>query len=605
MDEEIRMEILKKILPVIVLPVIVKVLGPIKKIYQKFSAKFANDSHEYDKYYKERHGILKVSCVGMREPIPLDDVYVAVQFLDQETGAKYKSRQNIENTFREDGKQRFQSNSDKRQDGMRVANDKQHLMVLGGPGVGKSTFLRKVGLEALRKKEGNFAHECDPVFLELKKCTEDPVDIEALIADEFKTCGYPRPEEMTKTALKSGKLLVLFDGLDEVPTAKIDNVVRKIGDFVDLYSQNRFIASCRTAAYKGGFTRFTEVEIAEFDDLQVKAYIDNWFTSTSDPHQRQPDEEMKTAEQCWQTLNELQHEATKELARNPLLLTLLCIVYDDLRHFPRNRTDLYERALNIFLKKWAAEKGVLRDSSVNQFLDTLTEKRMLSEIAAKNFEANRLFLSENELIDQIKEFGEKNANILQTSNPSKILETIVVEQGLFVERISGVYSFFHLTFQEYLTANYIVRDARSIKRLVTEHLYDERWREVFLLTAELMPKADSLLMEMTVEAAKSINTDGLKALLQWAKRITKPPDDPYNRASKPTFAIRQYFALWILNKVYELVKSIINGFPNLDADFSFYRYFEFYRNRVLYQDVCQELDIYRILHQAPSPNPLP
>ena len=55
----------------------------------------------------------------------------------------------------------------------RLANNKQYLMVLGGPGVGKSTFLRKVGLEALKKKEGNFAHECIPVFIELKRFTEN------------------------------------------------------------------------------------------------------------------------------------------------------------------------------------------------------------------------------------------------------------------------------------------------------------------------------------------------------------------------------------------------------------------------------------------------
>ena len=51
---------------------------------------------------------------------------------------------------------------------------------------------------------------------------------------------------MTDAALKSGKLLILFDGLDEVPTANVDNVIRKIGDFVDQYTaKNRFIASCR------------------------------------------------------------------------------------------------------------------------------------------------------------------------------------------------------------------------------------------------------------------------------------------------------------------------------------------------------------------------
>ena len=40
-------------------------------------------------------------------------------------------------------------------DGTQVANNKQYLVLLGGPGVGKSTFLRKVGLEALKGKNGN------------------------------------------------------------------------------------------------------------------------------------------------------------------------------------------------------------------------------------------------------------------------------------------------------------------------------------------------------------------------------------------------------------------------------------------------------------------
>ena len=56
----------------------------------------------------------------------------------------------------------------------RVANDEQYLMLLGVPGVGKSTFLRKVGLEALKGKDGNFKHQCIPVFLELKRFNKDP-----------------------------------------------------------------------------------------------------------------------------------------------------------------------------------------------------------------------------------------------------------------------------------------------------------------------------------------------------------------------------------------------------------------------------------------------
>ena len=615
MVETISIAILKK-----VLPVIAKKTGEsVAKKYQELRAKIANSSHEYDQNYRKRHGQLKVFCAGMREPISLDDVYVAVQFLGEESVSKYRSPEEIEKAFRQrhlglnlDEEQLSPSEKqNKRQDGTKVANEKQYLMVLGGPGVGKSTFLRKVGLEALKEKEGDFAHECIPVFLELKRFTEDQIDIEVLIAKEFEICSYPHPEEIAKTALESGKLLILFDGLDEVPTANVDNVIRKIGDFVDRYSQNRFIASCRIAAYTGGFTRFTEVEMANFDDSQVKAYINNWFESTSDPYRRQLDAEMETAEQCWKELNETEHQSTKELARNPLLLTLLCMVYDNTQNFPRNRASLYEDALNIFLREWAAEKRIRRDSSVSQYLDISDEKRMLSEIAAKYFEVNRVLFNENELINQIQAFGKGSANIPPTFNPSKILKTITVEQGLFVERINRFYSFSHLTFQEYLTANYIAGDARSIKGLVTDHLYHDGWREVFFLTAGLMREADHLLEQMQTEAAKFITTDRLKALFRWATCITDTPDASYSGIAKRAFAIHQFFSLWRLNKMSETIENTVNQFPVHNLGFSLHPefvlhqepYFDLNRDlnyyRDLYQDLNRDLDIHIDFYQEP------
>lgn len=567
MLEMIGIEILKKIAPEIAK----KVGGEAEQTYQRLKSKISNACHQYHKNYRVRHGQVKVFCVGMRKPIPLDDVYVRVQFLDEHAALRYKSPEEVEQAFRARRWRHFDSISDERQDGTQVIDDKQYLMVLGGPGVGKSTFLRKAGLEALKGKDGSFAHECIPVFLELKRFTEDQIDIEALITKEFEICGYPYPEQMTNIALKSGKLLILFDGLDEVPMANVDNVVRKIGDFVDQYSQNRFIASCRTAVYKGGFTRFTEVEMADFDDSQIETYIKNWFDSTPHQYRYQLDKEMKTAEQCWKALNTIGHHATKELARNPLLLTLLCMVYDNSQNFPRNRVDLYEKALSIFLEEWAAEKRIRREESISQYLDIAAEKRMLSEIAAKNFEVDRLFFSEGEILAQIQEFGKGNANTPPTFNASKILETILVDQGLFVERVRGSYFFSHLTFQEYLTANYIVRDTRSIRGLVKKHLHNEQWREVFLLTSGLMHEADDLLVAMEAEAAKFINTDDrLKLLLRWAERITDTSDNQYDGLAKRKFVINRFFLLRALNEAHETAKSEISPSQDFDRDLDFH-----------------------------------
>ena len=560
----------------------------------KEKAEIENASHQYEKNYRERHGQVKVFCVGMREPIPLDDVYVAVQFLDDRSRSRYGSPEDVEKAFRQRSPSRFISNADKRKGGTVVANEKQYLMLLGGPGVGKSTFLRKVGLEALKGENGNFEHACIPVFLELKRFTADQINIEVLITEEFRTCGYPDPDRMTERALKLGKLLILFDGLDEVPAANVDNVVRKIGDFVDQYSQNRFIASCRIAAYKGGFTQFTEVEMAEFDDAQIKAYIKNWFDSTPHQYRQQLDAEMGTAQQCWGRLSETSHKATKELARNPLLLTLLCMVYDNSQDFPRNRAALYEDALNIFLKEWAAEKRIRREESIGRYLDIADEKRMLSEIAWKNFKNNRLFFSEDELIDQIQKFGDGNANTPSEFNAPKILETILVDQGLFIERVSGSYSFSHLTFQEYLTANYIVRDTRSIQGLVSEHLHDEQWQEVFLLAAGRMHAADDLLMAMEAESAKYVKTDGFKKLSRWAEQVTGTPSDKDEGTAKRAFVICQYFSLRLLNAIHAGIKKDTCEDRDLRHYLYFYRYLYIYPDlyRNLHQHFLHDLDSY-------------
>jgi len=83
------------------------------------------------------------------------------------------------------------------------------------------------------------------------------------------------------------------------------------------------------------------------------------------------------------------------------------------------------------------------------------------------------------------------------SNVAVIQEILC--QGLLVERARGIYSFSHLTFQEYFTARKIVTSCNSyasddptLQGLVS-HLAEKRWREVFLLTVGMLDSADVLL----------------------------------------------------------------------------------------------------------------
>jgi hypothetical protein len=292
--------------------------------------------------------------------------------------------------------------------------------------------------------------------------------------------------------------------------------------------------------------------MADFDDEQIQQFINNWF-------QKEEDKQAKTGDKCWELLQKPENQAAKELAHTPLLLTFLCLVYDRSQNFPNNRSVLYKNALRILLEEWAAEKRILRDE-IYQGLHTELEEVLLSKIAYTGFASNRLFFSQSEIVDQIKTFLAGNLNAPQHLNGEAVLNAIAIQQGILVERARDVFSFSHLTLQEYLTAQYIY-DNRLVEKLVTEHLPDQRWKEVFLLVAGVMRGgADDLLLLMEKEVQKYINTPKLQALLNWAENVTVGSPGNYKPVGKRAVAIANAYAY-----PYALANAYANALANAYA----------------------------------------
>ncbi len=118
----------------------------------------------YETKYLERYGIVKL--LGMKQGIALDQVYTGVRILDDVSIRQFESLEALEKTYRERGIRRLQQGGcrlgkdGEPENGIQVANQYSCLMVLGGPGAGKSTFLRRIGLAAARGEAQFFEHDC-------------------------------------------------------------------------------------------------------------------------------------------------------------------------------------------------------------------------------------------------------------------------------------------------------------------------------------------------------------------------------------------------------------------------------------------------------------
>ena len=159
----------------------------------------AQASKKYADKYKSRYGLLKL--LGMPQGIELKSVYTPVRVLNDSNIRQFETIADLEDIYRQSNQRRFQQGQCRSEDGLTVADRHQYLMVLGNPGGGKSTFLRRLGLEAFNEDRNKFLHDCVPVMLELKQFANREVDLISAIAEEFKHFGFPPSKEFALKAL--------------------------------------------------------------------------------------------------------------------------------------------------------------------------------------------------------------------------------------------------------------------------------------------------------------------------------------------------------------------------------------------------------------------
>lgn len=481
---------------------------------------------------QKRCGWMRV--LDMTQPIGLNDIYTDVNILEKITGRRRLEIAQLLENCNPENFERFGLNQvvEKRVPGLVAVEQHSKLMILGKPGAGKTTFLKRIAIQCKLRR---FLADYVPIFITLKDFAEEEEKPSLLqyINDQF-ALNNILDQEITKTLLRQGRAIVLLDGLDEVRQADNGRVLKEIRNFSTQYDTNYFVITCRIASKEYTFEQFTEVEVADFDDKQIAEFATKWFKT----------KDTKKAKQFIQKIQE--NQRIKELATNPLLLTLLCLLFGELTDFPSNRAELYEEGVEVLLKKWDGTRSIERDLVYHK-LSVKRKEDLLSRIALETFVDGNYFFKERLVEGYISDYIQ-NLPDAQTDpealllDSKAVLKSIEAQHGLLVERARGIYSFSHLTFHEFFAAKNIVSSRNSqqaFQRLVS-YITDKRWREVFLLTVGILPNADDLLLLMKQRIDGLLGTDEkLQDFLTWVNLKSRAVYAPYKPAAIRAF----YFIL--------------------------------------------------------------
>ena len=355
------------------------------------------------------------------------------------------------------------------------------IMILGGPGTGKSTLLKYLVGDRAQKAMKNSQAPL-PIFVALPEFGRSGKTFKGYLLDTLQNLLIDDTfVEVLWRKIQQGQALICLDSLDEVATDLADMVSKVNTLIASMHQQTTCVISSRFTDYKRGqflSSHLTEWELLPLDHLLGQKLAERLLPELQQRMQRANASNPKAFLKTLET-----HPRIATWGNNPLLFSLAAILYVRRGRLPDSRKELYLQVIDaiIELREPVSEWRV----TIREIFGALAYK-LLTERKGRTFSVTDLIL----LLRRIRQEQGENWHVEDIARRLR-------NAGLLEIVGHGGFSFLHQTFQEYLAGYHVAslpspRAEQEIDRLV-EHVHDPFCRQIIIELAHIVNQQNSLL----------------------------------------------------------------------------------------------------------------
>jgi len=246
-------------------------------------------------------------------------------------------------------------------------------------------------------------------------------------------------DDIFKRTLSTGRFLFLLDGYDEIFSTKKQAINRQIETFIDAYSNNNFIITTRPGSGIEGFARFLDFKVCALSNDDVVQFTKKIV------------EDGERRERIIKIVNDPSNNAYIEYLRNPLLLSMFIMAFENHPEIPKKKSSFYR---NVFDTLYSKHDGITKGSWPREKLTQLERddfEKILNIFSYLSLREGHYTFTEEYLTDTLKKVKKAADYDINTEDLIYDLRTTIS-----IMTLDGFgYSFPHRSLQEYFTAQFI------------------------------------------------------------------------------------------------------------------------------------------------------